>query len=268
MRDPMTLDTTLNAHGIRPWLHASRPSDCGLQVSDIGAVRPDLTQRQELKFAPAHRDVGTLRSLLEMNGRRAVYHRPIAVVRSVYFDDPRFSACNANLEGLARRRKLRLRWYDRPLPLNEAYLEIKWRDNRVTGKHRLRIVADEAFWQRPLVEIHARLLAVVPGYFRPVMLQYSEPTVLVEYQREHFVSPDRKLRATLDYGAVYYQQCGLRRISTRFGRRHEGFVIVEGKAPVGEVEALRPFLAPLVRRPIRCSKYVYGCQMLELVCPT
>jgi hypothetical protein len=44
-----------------------------------------------------------LRRLLEVNGKRQVYNREVSVVRSVYFDDARLSACRANLDGLGRR---------------------------------------------------------------------------------------------------------------------------------------------------------------------
>jgi hypothetical protein len=87
----------------------------------------------------------------------------------------------------------------------------------------------------------------------------------VRYQREHFVSHDRALRATVDYGIRYFDQTGKQFISTSFGRRHEGFIVLEGKTPVGREHELRRLLHPLAARVGRCSKYVYGCQMLGLV---
>jgi len=96
-------------------------------------------------------------------------------------------------------------------------------------------------------------------------VKYSEPTLLVQYHREHFVAYERPLRVTLDYGIAYYDQTGKQRICTSFGRRHEGLVVLEGKLPAGHEPALRSFLHPFAARLNRCSKYVHGCQLLGLV---
>jgi hypothetical protein len=235
------------------------------ELVDVSSYRADLARRREVKFVFSHPDIRALARILEGNGKRQVYNREVSCVRSVYFDDPGLSACRANLDGLGRRRKLRLRWYDRPLPGHECFLEIKWRENRVTGKHRMFLRSRDVLGNMPYKTLLAKLAAVLPERHLPTLWQYSEPTVLVEYQREHFASPDRRLRVTLDYGLVYYDQTGRQRISTSFGRPHEGLVVLEGKVPVGCDHELRPFLHPLSGRIARCSKYVYGCQMLGLI---
>jgi len=236
-----------------------------LEVVDISSWRADLARRREVKFTLFNADLEALRRLLEVNGKRQVYHREVSVVRSVYFDDARLSACRANLDGLGRRSKLRLRWYDSPLPGSEAFLEIKWREGRVTGKHRLRLRCDDPIGGLSYPVILSSLAAAVPDAYRPALLRYSEPTLLVQYQREHFLSPERRLRVTLDYGMVYYDQRGRLRISTSFGRRHEGFAVLEGKMPPGCERQLRSFLYPFVGRVARCSKYVHGCERVGLV---
>ena len=101
--------------------------------------RQDLALRREVKFLLPGADVGTLRSLMECNGRRLVHNEPVSTVRSVYFDDVQLSDCQATLDGISRRRKVRLRWYDSLDPGDVLFFEIKWRDNRVVGKHRLEL---------------------------------------------------------------------------------------------------------------------------------
>lgn len=236
-----------------------------IEVIDVGACRTDLTSRRELKFVVSAAHLDPLRRLLEGNGRRQIFNGEVSLVHSLYFDDATLSACRANLNGLGRRRKLRLRWYDRPLPGNEAFLEIKWRDNRTTGKHRLCLRSGESLWTLPYRTILAQIAAAVPERYLPTLAQYSEPTLLVEYRREHFIAYERPLRVTLDYGVVYYDQTGKQRIWTSLGRRHEGLVVVEGKLPAGHEQDLRSFLHPFAARVDRCSKYVHGCQMLGLV---
>ncbi|MEX2140698.1 MAG: polyphosphate polymerase domain-containing protein [Pirellulales bacterium] len=235
------------------------------EVIDLGGARADLKRRKELKFTLPQADVQKLRVLLERNARRQVHNHEISTVHSVYFDDPQLSTCRANLDGLGRRIKVRLRWYDSPRPEQEFFFEIKWRENRVTGKHRFQVRASEAIGALSYQTILANLSSALPERCQSILARYCEPTVLVRYQREHFVSHDRGLRATLDYDVRYFDQRGKPFISTSFGRRHEGLVVLEGKTPVGREHDLRALLNPLGARVGRCSKYVYGCQMLGLV---
>jgi hypothetical protein len=235
------------------------------EIVDLGSSRSDLANRRELKFTLDGADVAKLRRLLEGNGRRQVHNHKISTVSSVYFDDARLSACHANLSGLGRRNKLRVRWYDSPLPGHDFCFEIKWRDNRITGKHRLVLRSDQALGGLSYEAIRAGLSAVLPQEYHPLLHKYSEPTLLVRYQREHFTLPGTPLRATLDYGIVFFDQTSKRSISTSFGHARDGFVVLEVKVPVGRERDVRSILSPLAARVGRCSKYVTGCQAFGMV---
>lgn len=234
-------------------------------VLDQTERRQDLAERREVKFVLTGADIGGLRRLIESNARRQVHHHEVSTVRSVYFDDARLSACQANLQGLGTRRKLRLRWYDHLLPDQEAYLEIKWRNNRVTGKHRMHVTCQQALSELAYKHWTGALVDAVPPHFIPCVLTYCEPILIVEYRREHFVSSDGGLRLTIDYDLAFYDQMGKQFVSTSFPLRKRDFIVVEGKTPVGRESELKELLFPLALRASRCSKYVHGCQMLGLV---
>jgi hypothetical protein len=242
----------------------SRP-DVAFDVIDTGASRADLKTRKELKFTLPQADVQKLRSVLEGNGRRQIHNLKVSTVHSVYFDDPWLSTCRANLDGLGRRNKVRIRWYDSPRPGHEFFFEIKWRDNRVTGKHRLHVRASQPLEKLSYRTIVEKLSAALPEHCQSVLARYCEPTVIVRYQREHFTAVHGPLRATIDYNVCYFDQTGKQFISTSFGRSHEGLVVLEGKMPVGRENELRAMLHPLGARLDRCSKYVHGCQLLGLI---
>jgi hypothetical protein len=233
-------------------------------VIDEGTSRRDLASRREVKFALAHMDVGKLRSLLETNCRRLIHNQRVSVVRSIYFDDFQLSACRANLNGVGLRRKLRLRWYDTLKPAQDFFFEIKWRDNRVTGKHRLQYRSERPLTSLPYARIRQNLEATVPKHLQRDLVRYSEPVVIVQYNREHFATDDG-LRLTLDYDLTYYDQTGRQSISTSFPRRLEGLVVLEGKTPIGREGELRSWLHPFAPRVGRCSKYVQGCCQLGLI---
>ena len=235
------------------------------RVVDFGNSRSDLAARKEIKFTYDGADIGKFRSLLESNCRRLVHNNQVSVVRSIYFDDMMLSACRANLDGLGRRRKLRLRWYDSLWPGNNFFFEIKWRHNRVTGKHRLQIESDVPLIELSYKQIMAGLRNAIPADYLGDVFGYDEPVMIVEYQREHFASEDGCFRITLDYGLTFYDQTCKSRISTVFPQRMPRLIVVEGKSPVGREAELRRLFFPLQARMGRCSKYVNGCRQLGLL---
>ena len=105
---------------------------------------------------------------------------------------------------------------------------------------------------------------VIPESLKRDLLKFSEPIVIVQYNREHFATDDG-LRITLDYDLTYYDQTGRQMISTSFPRRIEGLIVLEGKTPVGREGELLRWLHPLSPRVVRCSKYIHGCCQLGLI---
>ena len=235
------------------------------RVLDEGSARDDLASRREVKYTLPGADAGKLRSLLDSNCRRLVYSEPVSTVRSVYFDDVRLSACHANLSGMGRRQKVRLRWYDSLRPGTDFFFEIKWRDNRLTGKHRMHLQADRPLAGMSYKMIYNELMNVLPVRYVGDLLMCSEPVAIVEYKREHFASSDNCLRVTLDYDLAYYDQTGKQYMSTSFPHRLHSLTVLEGKAPAGRESELRAMFYPFAPRLGRCSKYVHGCRLLGLI---
>ena len=240
------------------------PDAATFDLLNAGSVRADLASRREVKYALPQMDVAKVRAVLDANCRRLIHNNQVSAVRSIYFDDSQLSACRANLSGLSIRRKLRLRWYDSLAPKRDFFLEVKWRDNRVTGKHRLQMRAPRDISELTYSELRSRLEVVIPDHLVRDFLKYDEPIVIVEYNREHFASDDG-LRITLDYDLTYYDQVARHSVSTSFPKRLEGLVVLEGKTPIGRESELRRWLYPLTPRVGRCSKYVHGCCQLGLI---
>ena len=231
------------------------------------ASRQDLASRREVKFLLPGADVGKLRGLLECNGRRLVHNEPVSTVRSIYFDDVRLSDCQDNLAGISCRKKVRLRWYDSLAPDNPLFFEIKWRDNRVVGKHRLEFRPGQPLAGLTYRRIVNQLVDILPPRHAADLLNRGEPIVIVEYKREHFSSPDGRLRVTLDYDLAFYDQTGKLSVSTSFPHRMPDMFVLEAKGPQGFEGEVKELLYPYRPRVGACSKYVHGCQQLGLVSP-
>ena len=142
--------------------------------------RKDLAVRRETKCLLPNADVGKFRKLLEGNARRLIHNVPVSTVRSIYFDDVRLNDCQANLDGISPRRKVRLRWYDSLTPGDVLFFEVKWRDNRVTGKHRLELRTQRSVSKLTYRQLIDELIDVLPPQHMAELLRRWEPVVLVD----------------------------------------------------------------------------------------
>lgn len=230
--------------------------------------RPDLeagsaSRRREIKYALPLADLQKLRSILEVNCRRIVFDKRSTEVSSIYFDDHALSACHENINGVEKRGKLRLRWYDNRD--TKFFFEVKRRLGNALEKRRLAIESSVALRPLEFREIRRNLSCILPSNEAELLMVRSEPVLMTCYKREHFASRDTPIRMTLDYDIRCYDQTGTRRLRTRFGVPLPDLIVVEGKAPLGTETDLPYLLAPL--RPVltKSSKYVMGCRLLGLV---
>lgn len=239
--------------------------DHPFHLTEATSVDPTFAGRRELKYVldPANLDLA--RELMESRFDRVIFNRPVSTVRSIYFDTHQLSTCYANLKGIGRRHKVRLRWYDQPLPDKDVYFEVKWRRNQVTGKFRSPLAL-----QRPLKEISYHqlregLAAALPESSLVYAQVYDQPVVLVQYQREHFSCRDLGLRMTLDYDLVFYDMNGQARPALGFGVSMPSLALIEAKSVPPAPRELSRLLSPLAQRVSRCSKYVHGCAQVGRV---
>ena len=257
-------------NGGSTWTGGSAASGFGLRViEDEGEKRKDLKRRTESKFLIPGADLESVRQILKQRFEPQTHHHKFSTVRSLYFDDARLTACRENLEGLDSRRKVRIRWYDSPRPQHEFFFEIKWRENKVTGKHRLRMHADRPLHQWTFRQLQQQLHTILPKEFQPRVLRNTEPVVVVEYRREHYVAIESTItngvRLTLDYDLKFYDQTGRPGLNLEFGRRMQDFALIECKVPSGLSLRTESLFSLLKLRIGSCSKYVAGCQTLDLV---
>lgn len=129
------------------------------------------------------------------------------VVRSLYFDDPTYSAFTDKVDGLHSRYKFRLRTYARePDSTVPIFLEIKGRHNNLVFKKRVALPTDNA----ALSKLSGTALADaivecaptgdVAEQFRYDLLRKSlRPVALIDYNRRPYVSKyDSTFRLTFD----------------------------------------------------------------------
>ena len=128
-------------------------------------------------------------------------------VRSLYYDDPYYSAFHDKIDGLHTRSKFRLRTYSKDISKKAPFfLEIKGRNNNLVFKHRTPVNVGDGHW--PFLRRHALTSAIINnGAPSEVLDQFQfgilkhrlKPTALIDYQRRPYISKyDPTFRITFD----------------------------------------------------------------------
>jgi len=156
--------------------------------------------RHEWKHEISYGDMLLLRRRLKAvmkvdpHGKNGAYF-----IRSLYFDNGADKALREKLDGVSRREKFRIRYYDHDPSL--IHLEKKskrggvgWKESAdLTRDEARRIAAGEWEWMgeadRPLLrELHEKM-----------RYQGLRPRTIVDYTREPFIYTPGNVRVTLDY---------------------------------------------------------------------
>ena len=168
----------------------------------------EIAYRHELKYVIDASDMVAIRQRLravanvDANAVDGKY-----LIRSLYFDNLSDQALREKLDGVNRREKFRIRYYNGDI--SEIHLEKKGKyaglgtkDRAVlSAKEAQSIVDGEIRWmlddERPLV--HELYVKMKNGGFRP--------KTIVDYTREPFVYSPGNVRVTLDYNIRTRLQC-------------------------------------------------------------
>lgn len=182
-------------------------------------------------------------------------------VNNVYFDAYDLRDLNANLSGVGRREKVRLRWYGTDMAhISDAHLERKRKDGRVGWKEITPFTGTldltTAVWPVLLTTLRQGL----PPRARLWLDRRAGPTLINCYERAYYETPDGVLRLTLDtHLRAYNQRFSLLPNLIRLTCRPEQMVM-ELKGPVHDA-AMRRLSQMLLTLPLRLdrfSKYLHG----------
>ncbi len=224
--------------------------------------------RREIKFASSGGDLRKIRGILEVNCRRIIYNRDSSLVSSIYFDDCSLSSCRESIDGVAKRNKLRLRWYDEGDAEGRFFFEVKRRVGLAIEKWRAMVESSAPLQSLSFSDLLRELLRILPAAQRELLRARSEPILMTRYRREHFKALDSPVRITLDSDIMCYDQSAATRTNQRFGVSIPDLLVIEGKAPPANELDLPGLFHPLKPRMTKSSKYVLGCQKLGLLSAT
>lgn len=121
------------------------------------------------------------------------------LIRSLYFDTPSDKALREKLDGVNRREKFRIRYYD--LDPSLIHLEKKGKMNGLCTKESATITAEEAqnIVYGNLDWMMASDQSLVRELYTKMCSQGLRPKTIVDYTREAFTYGPGNVRVTLDY---------------------------------------------------------------------
>lgn len=159
-----------------------------------------MKYRHEWKHQINQSDLLILRSRLsaitgrDTHAKDGTYH-----IRSLYFDNPADKALREKLDGVNKREKFRIRYYNGNTGL--IRLEKKSKTNNLCLKESTTLTVEQA---RSIADGEWEWMATSPEpliteLYSKIMSQGLQPKVVVDYIREPFVYAPGNVRITLDY---------------------------------------------------------------------
>lgn len=120
-------------------------------------------------------------------------------IRSLYFDDLADKALREKLDGISRREKFRIRYYNKDTSL--IHLEKKSKIGGLGNKLSAVLTKEEAqaiangdyAWMRRSAD------PLVTEFYSKILSQQLRPKTIVDYTREPYLFPAGNVRVTIDY---------------------------------------------------------------------
>ena len=155
-----------------------------------------MKYRHECKFEINYSDLLALRARLQAVAKRDAHATNGAYeIRSLYFDDGNDTALKEKVNGVNRREKFRIRYYDKDTDFIK--LEKKSKINNLTQKTSARISKEQV--QAILDGNYGTKDPLLEEFYCKLKAKSLRPKTIVEYTREPFVFPYGNVRVTLDY---------------------------------------------------------------------
>jgi hypothetical protein len=156
--------------------------------------------RHELKYSIPYSDYMAMRSRIEHVMERDPHTGPDGryMIRSIYFDNIEDKALKEKIQGVQKREKFRIRYYNDDL--SRISLEKKMKINRLCLKYSAslteeecrKILAGDIGWMKE----HPKEL--VREFYAKLKYQRLRPRVTVSYIREPFIYKPGNVRVTFD----------------------------------------------------------------------
>ena len=223
--------------------------------TDVNSNR-DL--RYEIKRVMPATEMTRLVAWLRLHGAGFHVAYPPRWVNNIYFDTESLSSVSDNLAGVARRVKVRLRWYGQSWRMAGATLEFKCKQGLLGWKttHRLKCNLDLAAerWSTIIDAIRTDL----PDQALHALNFASRAVLINRYRRLYYVSATDSVRVTVDNELSAYSQWADSRPNLSRAAPGHDRIVVEFKANADAWESLSEAINQMPGTVSKHSKYLAG----------
>ena len=216
--------------------------------------------RYELKFVLNELQLSHLLVLIKEFGFKK--HFPKRNVNSIYFEDYNFSSVKDNISGISKRKKVRLRWYNKNN--TPPFLEIKKRSGRVGKKVKFNTPFKNGDEVKKMTSKEISNVLNSKHFLDNKLLMDPnlKPLLFVSYDRDYLVS-NQGIRLTIDkkiqFGSVSYFKSINSKKKFFYNKN-----IVELKFPLELKQFLKKTFKKTELIPSRHSKYLVGISKLGM----
>ena len=220
-------------------------------------------KRYEIKFLSSVENFETIKNYLKLDDLGFKEQYISRKVNNIYFDDLNFKNFFDSEDGVSRRLKLRLRWYDELFPKNfRPILEVKEKYGYLNSKKILKFksysFSDFKKKCRDLTFDEAKE-SENSGLFLEHLID-TFPVLMNTYQRNYFVSQNENIRVTMDYDLGYINFDNLLSSQNSFTNK---LLIIEIKFDEEYYDLASNFITKIPLRIRKFSKYVTGIKELK-----
>jgi SPX domain protein involved in polyphosphate accumulation len=221
------------------------------------------TSRHELKFTTKSSEIDHLKTWLVCHPTGFSTEYQPRTVNSIYFDNFDLDSFQENLSGTSSRAKVRLRWYGDTRDPKTAVLELKLKRNMLGWK-----ITDQVnFKSLKLSKMcWPELFKLLKQQIKPDLAFHlalnTFPVIMVRYQRDYFLSQNKKYRATIDKNIIFYDQRMMSIMNKSQRSATLDTVVLEIKFPSQYVNEAEVIVNDMYLRRARHSKYVTGVSLI------
>lgn len=208
--------------------------------------------RYEIKFICYEDKYQFILNWIKLNQLNFFREYPSRIVNNVYFDSTDNKSYSDNISGISSRAKIRYRWYGKLDEDNYGNLEFKYKRNLFGWKKRFPIkkslIKDRLNWK----EIKNILSLNLKGNLKEFFKFNSNPQIINQYQRDYFLSFDRKIRITIDKNHKIYDQRMFRGPNLNKKKIAQNYLAIEFKFNRKDLNFYKSILDDFI--PIQLSK--------------
>jgi SPX domain protein involved in polyphosphate accumulation len=213
-------------------------------------------ERCEVKFASYQVNYPVIINWLKSNNYNFKKEYRDRIVNNLYFDTNNLDAYKDNIYGHSSRIKTRFRWFGNFNEKNFGNLELKFKRNIYGWKERCKIKKLRLENNQDLNTIKSTISKHLPFRTKIFFYKNNIPQIVNQYEREYFISSDKKYRITIDRNMKVFNQRNNDKINLKKEVMIQNHIILEVKFERSSYNKIDDLLYNIPFRASRNSKYI------------